>query len=47
MRDDVIAHLKCDDGVFADLTFGAGGHTLALATMPGARVLSFDQDPEA
>lgn len=47
MRDDVVAHLKCNDGVFADLTFGAGGHTLALATMPGARVLSFDQDPEA
>lgn len=47
MREDVITQLRCDDGIFADLTFGAGGHTLALASFPGAKVLSFDQDPEA
>lgn len=47
MRDDVIAHLSCTNGVYADLTFGAGGHSIALSQLPGAKVLSFDQDPEA
>ena len=32
----------------ADLTFGAGGHTLKIAKeFPNAQIISFDQDPEA
>tara|TARA_R110002049_G_scaffold260900_1_gene436982 strand:+ start:3208 stop:4164 length:957 start_codon:yes stop_codon:yes gene_type:complete len=47
MREDVLHHLKKDNALYADLTFGAGGHSLALAELTGSRVLSFDQDPEA
>ncbi len=47
MREDVLKHLKKDNALYADLTFGAGGHSLALAKLPGSHVLSFDQDPEA
>jgi 16S rRNA (cytosine1402-N4)-methyltransferase len=39
-----------DSGVktFADLTFGAGGHTFALSDrVPGSIVYSVDQDPDA
>ena len=33
---------------FADLTFGAGGHTFALsALIEGSTVYSVDQDPDA
>lgn len=35
-------------GVLADMTFGAGGHTFAMAqTFPSYEVYSVDQDPEA
>lgn len=47
MRDDVLNEFARDNGVYADLTFGAGGHSFALASLPGAKVLSFDQDPDA
>src|SRR5690606_34690871 len=47
MREDVVKHLAQDNGVFADLTFGAGGHSFALSKLSGAHVLSFDQDPDA
>ncbi|PIP91252.1 MAG: 16S rRNA (cytosine(1402)-N(4))-methyltransferase [Bdellovibrionales bacterium CG12_big_fil_rev_8_21_14_0_65_38_15] len=47
MKEDVITHLGKDNGIYADLTFGAGGHSLALAKFNGSKVLSFDQDPEA
>jgi 16S rRNA (cytosine1402-N4)-methyltransferase len=34
--------------IFADLTFGAGGHSSALLErFPYARLIAFDQDPEA
>jgi 16S rRNA (cytosine1402-N4)-methyltransferase len=37
-----------ENGQFADLTFGAGGHTLAIAkSLTGSKVTSFDQDPDA
>lgn len=37
-----------DEPIFADLTFGGGGHTLALCeAFPRCRVISTDQDPEA
>lgn len=37
-----------DSPLFADMTFGAGGHTLALSDLKvGARVFSTDQDPDA
>lgn len=47
MQSDVIEHLARPDCLFADLTFGAGGHSFALAKITGSRVLSFDQDPDA
>ena len=47
MLKDIIEEVQCEGGVFADLTFGAGGHTLALAKIPGTQILSFDQDPDA
>lgn len=47
MRDDITKQLSEENGLYADLTFGAGGHTLVLADLPGAQVLSFDQDPDA
>ena len=33
MREDVLHHLKKDNAFYADLTFGAGGHSLALAEL--------------
>lgn len=33
--------------LFADLTFGGGGHTFALSEIPNAKVYSTDQDPDA
>lgn len=37
-----------DESLFADLTFGAGGHTKALLEMnPLFKVVAVDQDPEA
>lgn len=36
------------DLLFADLTFGAGGHSIALLeTLPDASVIAVDQDPDA
>lgn len=38
----------CPDPLFADLTFGAGGHSSAiLEKFPTARLIAFDQDPQA
>lgn len=37
-----------DGDLFVDLTFGAGGHSRALAQLsPSVKVISFDQDPDA
>tara|TARA_R110000868_G_scaffold320917_8_gene582007 strand:+ start:5742 stop:6668 length:927 start_codon:yes stop_codon:yes gene_type:complete len=47
MKDDVLEHFENRPGLYADLTFGAGGHSVALSKIPGAQVLSFDQDPDA
>ena len=36
------------NGLFADMTFGAGGHSLNVAkSFPRHKVISVDQDPEA
>jgi 16S rRNA (cytosine1402-N4)-methyltransferase len=41
-------HDKNGKWVFADLTFGGGGHTIALAqAFPNSIIYSTDQDPEA
>lgn len=43
--------ISSDEGyipVFADCTFGGGGHSIAIVKQdPRARLLSFDQDPDA
>ena len=39
---------SCDSNYFIDLTFGAGGHTIALAQeFPLLNIVSFDQDLQA
>ena len=41
-------NIKKDNPCFADLTFGAGGHSLALLEkLPSATVWAVDQDLEA
>lgn len=53
MKNDVLALLeerfsKKDNLLLGDLTFGAGGHTFAMAEeFPNSKVISFDQDPDA
>jgi 16S rRNA (cytosine1402-N4)-methyltransferase len=52
LRDEVIAALApTRDGVYADVTLGGGGHTLALLERVGltarTRVIAIDRDPAA
>jgi 16S rRNA (cytosine1402-N4)-methyltransferase len=53
MNKDVLEHIKDvfnkeSKLLFADMTFGAGGHTLKLAQeFPSSTIFSVDQDPEA
>lgn len=53
MNKDVLKYLhdhfsKDDELVVSDLTFGAGGHTLKIASdFKNAKLICFDQDPEA
>lgn len=49
---EILEYLVATNGntnkVYADMTFGAGGHTMALATSAeGVKVYSVDQDPDA
>ena len=46
---DYLTHSgELDSGIFAAMTFGAGGHTCSLAQMnPKYQVYSVDQDPDA
>jgi 16S rRNA (cytosine1402-N4)-methyltransferase len=49
LKKECIEHLTENappDSLFADLTFGAGGHSFGLLEL-GHRVIGFDQDPEA
>ena len=52
LKDECLDHLLEKEGaakgLFADLTFGGGGHTKAiLESAPEAHVIACDQDPEA
>ncbi len=52
LKEEALSWLTHDgeltEGIFADLTFGAGGHTIALAQMnENFTVYATDQDPEA
>ncbi len=50
MNRDVLEFLKCDTAlpVYADMTFGGGGHSLALAGLSlDTKVFAVDQDPQA
>ena len=50
-KDDVLEAFQefvAEDDLFVDLTFGAGGHTRAMAEMGETiKIISFDQDPDA
>ena len=48
MLDESVSALVIDpDGVYADATFGGGGHTAELLSRlhDGARVIAFDREP--
>ncbi|MGB8277596.1 MAG: 16S rRNA (cytosine(1402)-N(4))-methyltransferase RsmH [Methylovirgula sp.] len=48
LRDEVLAALAARaDEIFLDATFGAGGYTRAILSIPGTRVLAIDRDPTA
>jgi 16S rRNA (cytosine1402-N4)-methyltransferase len=48
LRESVEALAIRPDGVYADLTFGGGGHSMAiLERIKGGRLIAFDQDEEA
>lgn len=50
MKQDILEWIpsKSSNPIYLDLTFGAGGHSLALLnTDPNAKVIAFDQDPDA
>jgi 16S rRNA (cytosine1402-N4)-methyltransferase len=48
MNKDALEYIARGPGLYLDFTFGAGGHTFALANADEkAEVLAFDQDPEA
>ncbi len=51
LKDECIGFLTEREGsdfILADLTFGAGGHSLAMASLPQVKkVFSVDQDPDA
>ncbi len=48
LRDEVLAALSPKPGeIFLDATFGAGGYTRAILTIPGTFVLGIDRDPTA
>src|SRR5690606_10961005 len=45
---DALGYINQGAGLYLDFTFGAGGHTFAMADLhEKAEVLAFDQDPEA
>lgn len=46
--DALASGVHNDDAIFADMTFGAGGHTTGLARLfESAKVYAVDQDPDA
>lgn len=49
LLNESVEGLRIDpDGVYADLTFGGGGHSRAiLERLSGGRLVAFDQDPQA
>lgn len=51
LKNECLAYLterEENDLIIADLTFGAGGHSLAMASLPQVKkVYSVDQDPDA
>ena len=53
MNREILEYLEIaagdsDSRLFADLTFGAGGHSLGvLENIKGSSLIAFDQDPDA
>lgn len=48
LRDEVLVALDPHaGGIYLDATFGAGGYTRAILSIPGTRVLAVDRDPTA
>lgn len=48
LLDEVMRSLKPGDGeIYCDGTFGAGGYTRAILSVPGTHVVAIDRDPDA
>ena len=48
LREEVLQALRPrPHGLYVDGTFGAGGYTEALLSLPGIRVIGLDRDPDA
>jgi 16S rRNA (cytosine1402-N4)-methyltransferase len=48
LREEILAALAPrQDGVYLDATFGAGGYSQAILSIPGTKVLALDRDPTA
>ncbi len=48
LREEILAALAPHEGaIYLDATFGAGGYTQAILSIPGTKVLALDRDPTA